>query len=129
MAEESELRREIARLTNLCADMGRENAKLREENRALRAMAEDDSWSKELQDALEAIPPQFLGNDYWVNGIRRMAEHGDKVLCPDFETTVRMVAANIHAQGKFYIEIAVDPKTKEVGWTFEPTEREQPHAN
>jgi hypothetical protein len=29
MAEESELRREIARLTDLCADMGRENAKLR----------------------------------------------------------------------------------------------------
>lgn len=44
----------------------------------------------------------------------------DRVLIPDFETTVRMVAANIHGQGKFYIEIGVDPETKEVGWTFEP---------
>lgn len=50
-----------------------------------------------------------------------LLDHGDKVEVPDFETTVRMVAANVHAMGRAYIEIAVDPKTKEVGWSFEPT--------
>ena len=48
--------------------------KLSEQNRALRAMAENDSWSRELQDALDSIPARFLTNDYWVNGIRRMAD-------------------------------------------------------
>lgn len=56
----------------------REIAKLREENRALRKMAADDSWSKELQDAIDAIPLRFLGNDYWVEGIRRMAAELDR---------------------------------------------------
>lgn len=46
----------------------------------------------------------------------------ERIDIPDFETAVRMVAAHMHGKGKFYIEIAVDPKTKEVGWTFEPTE-------
>lgn len=50
-----------------------------------------------------------------------LLEHGEKVEIPDFETAVRMVAVNMHTQGKFYIEIGVDPKTKEVGWSFEPT--------
>lgn len=52
----------------------KENARMREQVRALKAMAENDSWSKELQDALEAIPPKYLGNDYWVNAIKRMAD-------------------------------------------------------
>lgn len=50
-----------------------------------------------------------------------LLEHGDKVEIPDLETAVRMVAAQIHARGKYYIEIAIDPETKEVGHTFEPT--------
>jgi len=45
----------------------------------------------------------------------------DKIFCPTLETAIRMVGAHIHQQGKFYIEIAVDPKTKEVASTFEPT--------
>lgn len=48
-------------------------------------------------------------------------EHGERVMCPDFETLVRMVAANIHAQGKSFIEIAVDPATKEVAHSFTAT--------
>lgn len=110
-------------------DTLRENARLSEENRALRKMAAHDSWSKELQDALDAIPLRFIGNDYWVNGIARMAQEFDKIAIPDFETAVRMVAAHVHGQGKFYIEIAVDPKTKEVGWTFGPTNRDESHIN
>ena len=55
----------------------KEVTRLREENRALKAMAENDSWSKELQDALQAIPARFQANDYWVNGIRRMAEENE----------------------------------------------------
>lgn len=50
-----------------------------------------------------------------------LLEHGDKVHCPDLETSIRIVAANMHAAGKFYVEIAVDPKSKEVGYTFSPT--------
>jgi hypothetical protein len=49
-----------------------------------------------------------------------LLDHGEKVEVPDFETAVRMVAANLHAQGRHYIEIAVNPATKEVGWRFEP---------
>ena len=58
-----------------------------------------------------------------------LLDHGDSLAAPDFETSVRLVAANMHAQGKFYIEIGVDPKTKEVGWTFEPTDREESKGN
>lgn len=56
---------------------------------------------------------------------RELNREFEKIDIPDFETAVRMVAAHMHGKGKFYIEIAVDPKTKEVGWTFEPTEYEQ----
>lgn len=55
------------------ATLGRELAQLKEENRALRAITENDSWSGEMQDALDAIPRQFQQSDYWVNGIKRMA--------------------------------------------------------
>jgi len=52
---------------------------------------------------------------------RAVEKRDDEIFCPDFETAIRMVGAQMHHRGKFYIEIAVDPKTKEVAWTFEPT--------
>ena len=38
-----------------------------------------------------------------------------------FGESLQAVAAHLHHQGKTYIEIAIDPKTKEIGWSFEPT--------
>jgi hypothetical protein len=61
--------------------------------------------------------------------IAALIAHGDAVAIPDFETSVRMVAAHMHGMGRFYCEIAVDPETKEVAWTFEPTERDESHDN
>lgn len=58
-----------------------------------------------------------------------LLDHGDKVQCPDMDTCIRMVAAHIHERGKFYIEIAVDPQTKEVASTFEPTPPDNPGTN
>jgi len=59
---------------NVAAEKDAEIARLKEENRALRAITEKDSWSGEMQDALDSIPRQFQRSDYWVNGIKRMAE-------------------------------------------------------
>lgn len=50
-----------------------------------------------------------------------LLDHGDRIQAPDFEMIVRMLGANIHAQGKTFIEIAVDPTTKEVAHSFETT--------
>lgn len=40
---------------------------------------------------------------------------------PDFETSLKQVCAHLKQQGKTYIEIAFDPKTKEVAHSFTPT--------
>lgn len=38
-----------------------------------------------------------------------------------FEESLQAVAAHLHQQGKTYIEIGLDPKTKEIGWSFTAT--------
>lgn len=53
-----------------------------------------------------------------------LLDHGDEIQAPGFEMLVRMLGANIHAQGKTYLELAVDPVTKEVGHSFEVTKRD-----
>lgn len=45
----------------------------------------------------------------------------DTVFLPDFVTCVKQLAAHLDQQGKTYIEIAVDPKTKEIAHSFTPT--------
>lgn len=45
----------------------------------------------------------------------------DSYTVQDFDTCIKQVAAHLHQQDKSYIEIAVDPKTKEIGWSFTPT--------
>lgn len=42
---------------------------------------------------------------------------------PDFEVVLKMVCAHLEARGQTYVEIAYDPKTKEIGWSFTPVER------
>lgn len=37
---------------------------------------------------------------------------------PHLGTCIKQVAAHLHNRGKSYIEIAVDPKTREVAWSF-----------
>lgn len=51
----------------------RANAALRAEVERLQHEIKTDSWTREMQEALQAIPSQFVQNDYWVNGIKRMA--------------------------------------------------------
>lgn len=65
--------RDLAWYKAECEALKDENERLVEQNRALRKMADYDSWSRELQEALDSIPIRFLANDYWVEGIRRMA--------------------------------------------------------
>lgn len=48
------------------------NGELCAEVDKLRAELANDSWTGEMQQAIEAIPREFLGNDFWVNGIVRM---------------------------------------------------------
>jgi hypothetical protein len=48
--------------------------KLRTEITRLKHEIQTDSWSREMQEALQSIPAQFVKNDYWVNGIKRMAD-------------------------------------------------------
>lgn len=52
-----------------------------------------------------------------------LLDHGDKVLAPDFDTAIGIVAANLHALGKTHIEISVHPATKEVDWNTPPVTR------
>lgn len=40
---------------------------------------------------------------------------------PVFEMAIKQVVAHLDQQGKTYIEIALDPKTKEIAWTFTAT--------
>lgn len=35
-----------------------------------------------------------------------------------FEESLQAVAAHLHRMGKTYIEIGVDLRTKEIGWSF-----------
>jgi hypothetical protein len=58
-----------------------------------------------------------------------LLDHGDSVLIPDFEVSVRMVGANLDALGKSIVLIAVDPKTKVIGWTFTPPEHDAAQPN
>lgn len=88
------------------------------------------AFARKLKKADEAPGLSFgFAHHKVAEALIALLDHGDKISTPDFETSVQMVAANIHAQGKFYIEIAVDPKTKEVGWTFEPTARDESQSN
>jgi hypothetical protein len=74
---------------------------LREVNRALSASAANDSWSKALQDALDAIPMDCVKSDYWVNGITRLAQDRDALRsvlaelaseCQEYEEMLDIVA-------------------------------------
>lgn len=40
---------------------------------------------------------------------------------PDWGDCVKMICAHLDNMHKTYVEIAFDPKTKEVAWSFEPT--------
>jgi hypothetical protein len=46
--------------------------------------------------------------------------HSERFI-PDFETCVKQICAHLDQQGKTYVEIAIDPKTKEIGWSFTAT--------
>jgi len=52
-----------------------------------------------------------------------LLDHGDKLVAPDFDTAIRIVAANLHALGKTHIEISVHPETKKVDWKAAPVAR------
>lgn len=40
---------------------------------------------------------------------------------PDWGDCVKIITAHLTSMNKTYVEIAVDPKTKEVAWSFEAT--------
>ena len=40
----------------------------------LKRQIEVDNWSAEMQRALDFIPGQFVGNDAWENGVKRLAD-------------------------------------------------------
>ena len=40
----------------------------------LKKQIEVDNWSAEMQRALDFIPGQFVGNDAWENGVKRLAD-------------------------------------------------------
>lgn len=64
------------------AETGRLQAELsqaRAEVERLEQEIKTDSWSREMQEALQAIPSQFVENDYWVNGIKRMAAEVERL--------------------------------------------------
>lgn len=44
---------------------------------------------------------------------------------PDFERCIKQVVVHLSHQNRTYIEIAVDPKTNEIGWSFAPTPPER----
>lgn len=89
------------------------------------------AYARRMKKAATAPGLHFGFNDHakTQEALIALLDHGDRVEIPDLETAIRMVACQMHGQGKFYIEIGVDPKTKEVGWTFEPTEREESKHN
>jgi hypothetical protein len=62
----------------------------------------------------------------WIEGLKQCAAEAERVAAQaevnaTFDTAVKLVAAHLDRQGKTYIEIAVDPKTKEVATSFTAT--------
>jgi hypothetical protein len=39
----------------------------------VKAKGDDATYQRECFEALQAIPPEFVQSDYWVNGVKRMA--------------------------------------------------------
>lgn len=50
------------------------NGELCAEVNRLKAEIANDSWTAEMQAALDAIPREFVGNDLWANGVVRMSQ-------------------------------------------------------
>lgn len=65
-----------------------------------------------------------LKNNQAFIALKEMATNPDVIgaLDRDFGTSVKFVCAHLQEQGKSYLEIAVDPTTKEAAWSFEATE-------
>jgi len=69
--------------------------KLRYENGIRKA--DGDRWTAEIQRALDFIPKQFVGNDEWENGVKRMADWIDGLAksCADFIEQVAAKSAEV----------------------------------
>ncbi len=73
----SELRYACAEVDSLRADLSAARAEAEEATvryAELKKQIEVDNWSAEMQRALDFIPGQFVGNDAWENGVKRLAD-------------------------------------------------------
>jgi hypothetical protein len=62
----------------------------------------------------------------WIEGLKQCAAEAERVAAQSevnatFDTAVKLVAAHLDLQGKTYIEIALDPKTKQIATSFTAT--------